>query len=66
MKLGTLVTYKHNTHPFTTERAKRYGVGIVVRVVRHLNTMHRVYVRWSHGRVLNHPITFLVQVKKCP
>ncbi len=56
MKKGTLVKYK-KTNP--SDKRKTYGVGIVVRVIRHLNIGHRASVHWSHGRVLNHPISFL-------
>ncbi len=52
MKKGTLVKFKK-------QFPQMLGVGIVVRVIRHLNVGHRASVHWSHGRVLNHPISFL-------
>jgi hypothetical protein len=59
MKKGTLVKYMKTRHPLRKCKSELYGVGIVIRTFRHLNIGHRASVHWSHGRVLNHPISFL-------
>ena len=61
MKKGTLVKYMKTRHPLRKDKSELYGVGSVLRTFgnRPFKGNHRACVHWSHGRVLNHPISFL-------